>query len=920
MAFVAAIALGLIGLLIFLFVYNLLLTGKREAQTAADAAALQAAKDIAQIAMPTRLGQIGIVNIAPNSNLHPADRADLNDGAQGLVKSQPVLGINTVLANSRICLLLAQDLDNNLLKKQAQDDLAYITGTVIPQLNARIQKATSPGMPIWKDALATYKINGQKANKGTPIEEQFQVLVGILDGGGTTGIKLPNGDDPAASTVGNIHGNYLPYRNYSVGDDKIVLNAVGPEPSLVDTKFFNGTTQQVDDVPVVTTVIKVQSTDRVTVPSANDRNGQSQADIVSIAAAEAGGGNNFSFWGGNAPAKSILTIGFSGGIPSPEGFPGKKLTIDSIIKLSAGPNAPARYPESTNQTWFQSVNNNSPDGTPETLFSAKLQRNLAPIKESPGNALSRGVADWIRTLGTKPNRISLLNALQKDLYQDSLDVQSTKACPNGIGVTTCMLNVVPAYNMAFGYTWATVACPQDAAYISYSKGEWKLANGQPISVACDLRRAALETLTASRLATRVSQQLVPLEINAQNTYNYDIGTGQYNDAWYLSVRINWLAEVQHWLEQNADNKMQEASTVLDNFAALTACGITPNVPFGNAKFGRPQPKSFQFDRFAATNAVFVPCPKFEPQPFNNASVPSVPASDIWENACDFAGPDGISDNFALSRYYATKYASISTLNTSGYWSEPDVPKKQHPLNGYDRWIGAGSQQWGPGPDGHTDAGYGLYAGNGEGWIDFTGSPNGTVADIPVNKFVFSMTELNCKPLSNNPNPPGGHSGYNPNSSFTSIAYHQEEPLPSSVLPKRASLIWQFSVDGDYSSGQGNLGVIKVQSSSAPTGDFAFSNNKLLNGEYLYIATNGLVTESGAGTDQSTTYWTVIAKDNAIDQSPDLNQPNITGNFDCVNFRIGCPLADSCCQSLCGPEGVKGFQGKTACPDIPPGIF
>ncbi len=938
---ILALIIGLFCVLLFMLNYGSLLTGKREAQTAADAAAIQAAKDICSIAVPAgQLGQIGLVNIAANSNDHPASKPELNDGGTGLALNRPIIGINTALANARLRLLIAADLKNDQLRKLAEADLSYLQKNVIPALNDRIAKCTEMNQPVWKDALAIYKQNGERANKGMPIEDQFKVQPGILTSGGTTSIKLPTGSDPAAQAAGGAGNFYLAFKNYPVNSDSVVLSAIGPQPTLVDEKGFDGDASQVGDMQVVRSAIRIVSTDQVTVPATDSKAG-SQAKVQTSACAEAGGGVSSSDGGvafvlQSGPAKSILTIGFAGGIPPADGFPGKILNIDSMSKLSAGSGSPATYPTPNKQTWFQSVSDNSPDGTEDTLLSSKLQYNLAPQRETPGAALCRGVNDWIYSLGAKADRVSLSKALVKDLYIDTMKVIATKACPNpnSIGVTTCMLNVMPdvnsdarydaiagiktalntdppanfqtAYNMAFGYTWATVACPQDAAFISYANGQWKLANGQPIGVACDLRRAALETITASRLATRVAQRLVPIEMNAQNNMMYELATGQTNDANYLGARAYWIATVHNLMENNSINKEQEAATVLNNFAALTACGITPNVPFGSAKYGRPQPKSFQFDRFADKNAVFVPCPKFEPQAFSSG-VPTATMS--WDNACDFATPDGSSDNYSLATQYANQYASAETSNTGGYWSCPDQPKKQHPVSGYDRYIYPGTQMWGPG----CAAGYGLYAGNGEGWIDST---NG-LADIPINQFVFSMEPYNCKSYGKDAQT-GIESGFEPNSSFGNgpISYHKEEPLPSAVLPRQASVIWQFAVDGDYSAGTGGLGAIIIKNSSSPTGDFAFSNNKLLNGQYLYIATNGLVTSSGSGADQTTTYWTVIAKDNGIDRS---SLPPINGNLDCFNFRIGCPLADSCCQTLC-PDGVKGFPGKTACPDIPPGMY
>ncbi|MBX9771347.1 MAG: hypothetical protein K2X29_08240, partial [Candidatus Obscuribacterales bacterium] len=95
----------LIGMVIM--VYNQFLGTHKEATTAIDAAALQAAKDMSIITVDGPLGKIGLVdNPAPTGNKYP------------------VLGVNTVVATLRLDALIANQLGNkNMLYLVNQDTI-----------------------------------------------------------------------------------------------------------------------------------------------------------------------------------------------------------------------------------------------------------------------------------------------------------------------------------------------------------------------------------------------------------------------------------------------------------------------------------------------------------------------------------------------------------------------------------------------------------------------------------------------------------------------------------------------------------------------------------------------------------------------------------------------------------------------------
>lgn len=102
------VLIGFVVLAIALFTvnYTQLMLSNKEAKTAIDAAALQAALDLSRVVITHEKDNTYFGNVALVDDLYTDDKGNLDS------TKRPVLGINTIMATIRLDALIANELKN----------------------------------------------------------------------------------------------------------------------------------------------------------------------------------------------------------------------------------------------------------------------------------------------------------------------------------------------------------------------------------------------------------------------------------------------------------------------------------------------------------------------------------------------------------------------------------------------------------------------------------------------------------------------------------------------------------------------------------------------------------------------------------------------------------------------------------------
>ncbi len=392
LAFFAVLFILLVILGLFVINYAQTLGTHKEAQNAIDAAALEAAKQISQITVSTELGRIGLVDFAGEDPNNPLRKANP-------VSEAPVVAFNTALATVRLDIMIAQDLNNKDMLDLAERDLQTLEH-VSDLLAQEIANALKEGGQVYNQVKTTYNANDRRmGGPGILVDGSLKLIAGRLqEGQGTTNVPIPQPvDDDEAAKRNSTAGYYKPYVNIPAWGVNIGFAAVGKEPALTDTSKFIGITDsgyaisglRVSKLPP--TVVKVEAKNEVTGFTGNPE--KPKGILHNVACAQAGG----QCLSGRSTA---YTIGFAGSYPSEAAFP--VLTVKALLDHQ-GWQAPKQP-----STWLKATNNVFP-GAPlsDNIPFAKNK----PLIQSPSTALAYGIYDWLRSLGLRPNRKSVRDAL-----------------------------------------------------------------------------------------------------------------------------------------------------------------------------------------------------------------------------------------------------------------------------------------------------------------------------------------------------------------------------------------------------------------------------------------------------------------------------------------------------------------------------
>jgi len=341
---VLGLTLAIFGFVLFaLFAFNFktirLMGGQQEQTTAAEAAALAAAKDISNIVInDPNFGWISLSNQTANGTATVA-----KDGYP-----LPVRSINDILGTIRLDMLIAgqgsfghfgtiataqavNDYNNALT---AQANLVTALQNAVSG-NGAVYDANGNAINIVADATNAYKANivRMTGNTSQLAPNSLKVSVGYCQNGVCNTPVPHNHQNALDPTAPNSKGWYLTYVDCPYGNYHFVFAAVANVPSIVDTANYLSTVG--NTVPYATpSVVKVDADQIYTDQSSYGT--PSQYTVHCTACAEAG--SNPNIW----PTAGALVIGFPDGKPGEIQYPlnlGQTIAASGVNEnyFTAGP-------------------------------------------------------------------------------------------------------------------------------------------------------------------------------------------------------------------------------------------------------------------------------------------------------------------------------------------------------------------------------------------------------------------------------------------------------------------------------------------------------------------------------------------------------------------------------------------------------
>lgn len=439
--------LAIVALLVGFLVLNFgqLLSTHKEAQTAIDAAALQASKDIGKIVITSKDG-------SNFGNVALLDDNFITDGCKPKVDvaKPPVVSINTIMATVRLDALIANELKNKSMLVLAMEDLARAQqdskllrdkivdavekGTEVKDIDGKVIKIQSDVNKAYDDNAIRM---GNAARKGD---------VKIVPGYVVAGSMQTNVPTPVPANKAQVTGSFYeaskPIATKVLGQDlQFMFSAVGAQPSLIANDQFVPYAKQSATEYLVPTAIQVTA-DETVQGGAPTSYGQSEQDkkrtrpegkLTGVSTAIVGGQRQ-SFVSGS------LVIGFPQTIP-PSAMGANFSTIKNIMNMSqirptgqpnmlnANANLGGASPydngwnKSSPGVWLQAQGGNVPSDPKGKMVSNPPTTSFTGFRgrtsDDPSVVLSFLVYDWLRHLYLRPNIDSVVSALETTLANPS---------------------------------------------------------------------------------------------------------------------------------------------------------------------------------------------------------------------------------------------------------------------------------------------------------------------------------------------------------------------------------------------------------------------------------------------------------------------------------------------------------------------
>lgn len=307
---VAILAGVVVATILFALGYVRILGSHSEQRTAIESAALAAAKDLSRIVVEDpNFGFISLSDSAPvGTSTTAGDRYYL-----------PVHGINTLLGTIRLDLIVADQLNDPIMKEFIErdyDNAMLAKDRLVNVLEGACSGGASPGaepkdkdgvvVDPYESAVQAYKTNViRQTGNSKFVEGSLKLTLGALDGGAPTNIPLPKPESlsgvSGSQRIGNVYRSYV---NTPYGDKNFVFAGIGEGSTIVDNNKFKKT---LAGLPYfIPSIVRAEGDQMI---SATD--GSHEHKGMQHAAACAQPFNNYD----PKPAPGVLSVSFPDGRP-----------------------------------------------------------------------------------------------------------------------------------------------------------------------------------------------------------------------------------------------------------------------------------------------------------------------------------------------------------------------------------------------------------------------------------------------------------------------------------------------------------------------------------------------------------------------------------------------------------------------------
>lgn len=383
-------AIPLLMLFVALLRMELLGTAAQRGQTAAEAASLAAAADLSKIVVNDPY--YGFVAL---SDYGPYGKDTLAADGEPL----PVLGINNIIATVRLQTLLADQLNNDELRRLAQEDVQaarHAAKRLSDALNASLQpgsryQARDLDGNIVKPLEHAIQIYSTSLNGGAGLRNarvsDFRLTLGWLKSGSDSNTKSPLPENlstmPAAA---RMKGNYRAFIDIPACGESFYFAGLSPQPSLANiNQFMNA------DGKRFCSIVKVDAD--LTGVGYGDSRGADQC-LHTSACAQPPSLPDMS-------APGVLAISFKHGI-----VPGIR-SIENLLD--------------NDQLKSSKVDILTADGGdfPIDLQSKLVSTSRVDSVKSVSQTFAMGFHDWLRTAHNKPRIDSVIDAVCEPFVQST---------------------------------------------------------------------------------------------------------------------------------------------------------------------------------------------------------------------------------------------------------------------------------------------------------------------------------------------------------------------------------------------------------------------------------------------------------------------------------------------------------------------
>jgi hypothetical protein len=492
LALVLIVVMAVLVIAYFVINFGQLLGTHKEAQTAIDAAALAAAKDISKVVIDEKDGShFGVVALV--------------DDVPRKKDNRPVLGINTVMATIRLDAIIANKLNSSTMLVLVAHDLERAQADSLT-LRKKILQAMTDGqfadkdgnkINLLQDVTETFDANSIRLSQG---ERQGNIIITAgeyTSAHGTTNIPVPTPQawaqvDNTNSAQQGATSFYQPLVDAPVNftangnSGKLVFKFIPVSDRIaISDATASGFTPTQNNSPgyFPPYLVKVEADMKVVAASqigagSNQKNGQNQqtnsgdstkierASVMHVAAVAHCGAPRQTFGTG------LLQLAFPGGVPpkgqGPDCTSVKTMITATQIKLThvppeinAGNNniigaeilgTPSTYKPAWNilnkGAWLKAQGGAVPANASATLAPNAAYR--ARVTDDPSVVLSYCVYDWLHAMYLRPNAEAMVNGLSGDLGLYGATVSGRLFDQNSPFVPAAYASVTPKFPVTFG--------------------------------------------------------------------------------------------------------------------------------------------------------------------------------------------------------------------------------------------------------------------------------------------------------------------------------------------------------------------------------------------------------------------------------------------------------------------------------------